>query len=270
MAENHATATDKPVPYSTGDSKITDTTIAEMREIAARYPVARSALLPMLHLVQSVEGRVTPEGIEACAEVLGLTGAEVSAVATFYTMYKRRPVGDYHVGVCTNTLCAIMGGDLIFERLAQHLMVGNDETTEDGKITLERVECNAACDYAPVMMVNWEFFDDMTPESAAQLVDDLREGNEVKSPRGATICTWKEAERVLAGFPDGRADEGPTGGKATLAGLRLARERSWKAPSGRQGSAAPLDAVPGPRPEDQPGKESGTGSQAIPDTRKED
>jgi len=126
MAENHATATDKPVPYSTGDSNITDTTIAELRELAARYPEARSALLPMLHLVQSVEGRVTPEGIEACAEVLGLTGAEVSAVATFYTMYKRRPVGDYHVGVCTNTLCAIMGGDEIWESVSEHLGIGHD------------------------------------------------------------------------------------------------------------------------------------------------
>src|ERR671921_218908 len=141
MAENHATATDKPVPYSTGDSSITDTTIAEMREIAARYPVARSALLPMLHLVQSVEGRVTPEGIEACAEVLGLTGAEVSAVATFYTMYKRRPVGDYHVGVCTNTLCAVMGGDAIYAALKDHLGVtGQDAVTDDGKVSLEHVE----------------------------------------------------------------------------------------------------------------------------------
>ncbi len=120
----------------------------------------------MLHLVQSVEGRVTPEGIEVCAEILDITAAEVSGVATFYTMYKRRPVGDYHVGVCTNTLCAVMGGDVIFERLKDHLDVGNDETTEDGKITLEHVECNAACDYAPVMMVNWEFMDNMTPESA--------------------------------------------------------------------------------------------------------
>jgi len=267
MAENHTTATDKTVPYSTGDSAITETTVAELRQIAARYPEARSALLPMLHLVQSVEGRVTPEGIEVCAELLGLTGAEVSAVATFYTMYKRRPVGDYHVGVCTNTLCAVMGGDLIFDRLKQHLDVGNDETTEDGKITLEHLECNAACDYAPVMMVNWEFFDDMTPESATQLVDDLREGTEVKSPRGATISSWREAERVLAGFPDGRADEGPTGGKASLAGLRLARERNWTAPNG-SGSPAPLDAAPGPRPEDQPGRES----QAVhtDDTRKED
>jgi NADH-quinone oxidoreductase subunit E len=243
------------------------TTYTELREIAARYPQPRSGLLPMLHLVQSAEGRVTPEGIEACAEILGISAAEVSGVATFYTMYKRRPVGDYHVGVCTNTLCAVMGGDLIFERLKDHLDVGNDETTEDGKITLEHLECNAACDYAPVMMVNWEFFDDMTPETAAQLVDDLRAGNEVKSPRGATVCTWREAERVLAGFPDGRADEGPTGGKASLAGLRLARERNWSAPSANGGAPAPLDAPPGPRPEDQPGRES----QAVhsDDTRKE-
>jgi len=215
---------------STGESAITEQTIAEMHELAARYPQGRSALLPMLHLVQSVEGRITPEGIEACAGVLGLTGAEVSAVATFYTMYKRRPVGDYHVGVCTNTLCAIMGGDLIFERLKEDLDVGNDETTEDGRVTLEHLECNAACDYAPVMMVNWEFFDNMTPQTATQLVDDLRSGNEVKSPRGATICTWREAERVLAGYPDGRADEGPAAGEATLAGLKIARERGWTAP----------------------------------------
>ena len=121
----------------------------------------------MLHLVQSAEGRVTPEGIEACAEILDISAADVSGVATFYTMYKRRPVGDYHVGVCTNTLCAVMGGDLIFERLKDHLDVGNDETTERrARITLEHVECNAACDYAPVMMVNWEFMDNMTPESA--------------------------------------------------------------------------------------------------------
>jgi NADH-quinone oxidoreductase subunit E len=211
---------------------ITEQTVAEMRELAGRYPQGRSALLPMLHLVQSVEGRITPEGIEACAEVLGLTGAEVSAVATFYTMYKRRPVGDYHVGVCTNTLCAITGGDLIFERLKEHLDVGNDETTEDGKVTLEHLECNAACDYAPVMMVNWEFFDNMTPQTATQLVDDLRAGNTVKSPRGATICTWREAERVLAGYPDGRADEGPAAGEASLAGLKVARERGWTAPNG--------------------------------------
>ena len=197
----------------------------------------------MLHLVQSVSGRVTPEGIEACADILGISAAEVSGVATFYTMYKRKPVGDYLVGVCTNTLCAVMGGDLIFERLKEHLDVGNDETTDlrpddQARITLEHVECNAACDYAPVMMVNWEFMDNMTPASATALVDDLRAGHEVTSTRGPRLCTWREAERVLAGFPDGRADEGPAAGPASLVGLGIARERGWAAPdSDRDGSA---------------------------------
>jgi NADH-quinone oxidoreductase subunit E len=226
-------------------TQITEQTIGELHELAGRYPQARSALLPMLHLVQSVEGYVTPEGIEACAEILGITAAEVAAVATFYTMYKRRPVGDYHVGVCTNTLCAVMGGDAIFERLKEHLGVGNDETTppsDDGgrSITLEHIECNAACDYAPVVMVNWEFFDNQTPSSAVDLVDRLRSDAEVSSTRGARLCTWREAERVLAGFPDGRADEGPAAGPASLVGLRLARERGWRAP--QAGSASGSDA----------------------------
>ena len=216
---------------------ISEHTVAELGEIAARYPQARSALLPMLHLVQSVEGYVTPDGIEACADLLDLTAAEVSAVATFYTMYKRRPVGEYHVGVCTNTLCAVLGGDAIFERLRGHLDIGNDETTADGVITLEHVECNAACDYAPVVMVNWEFFDNQTPESAVDLADALRSGSEVQATRGARLCTWRQAERVLAGFPDDRADEGPAAGPATLAGLRIARDNGWKAPDSRSRSA---------------------------------
>ncbi|EON25422.1 MULTISPECIES: NADH-quinone oxidoreductase subunit NuoE [Nocardioides] len=222
-----------PAPDRFDDDRtpLTPETYAELRAIAARYPEARSGLLPMLHLVQSVEGRVTPEGIEACAEVLGISAAEVSGVATFYTMYKRKPVGDYLVGVCTNTLCAVMGGDLIFERLKDHLDVGNDETSEDGKITLEHIECNAACDYAPVMMVNWEFMDNQTPDSAVQVVDDLRAGKDVQSTRGPRLCTWKQAERVLAGFPDDLADEGPAAGPASLVGLAIARDRGWTAPS---------------------------------------
>ena len=207
-------------------------TLAELREITTRYPQPQSALLPMLHLVQSVLGRVTAEGIEACADILGLTAAEVSGVATFYTMYKRRPVGDYLVGVCTNTLCAVMGGDAIYSALKDHLGVdGQDAVTEDGRVSLEHVECNAACDYAPVMMVNWEFMDNMDPSSATQLVDDLRAGKEVRSTRGPRICTWREAERVLAGFNDGLTDEGPAGGGPSLVGLDIARERGWSAPS---------------------------------------
>ena len=206
-----------------------DTTMGELRELMARYPQPRSALLPMLHLVQSVEGSVTAEGIERCAEILELSTAQVSGVATFYTMYKRRPMGEHHVGVCTNTLCAVMGGDAIFERLKNHLDVGNDETTADGKVTLEHIECNAACDFAPVLTVNWEFFDNQTPESAVELVDSLRAGEAVRSTRGATITSWREAERVIAGFEDGRVDEGPTAAGASLAGLRIARENGWTA-----------------------------------------
>jgi NADH-quinone oxidoreductase subunit E len=226
-----------------GVEPLDERVMAELREITARYPQPRSALLPMLHLVQSFEGRVTSRGIEACADILGLSAAEVAGVATFYTMYKRRPVGDYHVGVCANTLCAVMGGDQIFETLKDHLGVGNDETTEDGAITLEHIECNAACDYAPVMTVNWEFMDNQTPESAVRLVDELRAGRPVLSTRGPRICTWREAERVLAGFPDDRADEGPAAGPATLLGLQIAREKGWSAPRG--GSAGATDEEAG-------------------------
>ncbi|CAL9538667.1 MULTISPECIES: NADH-quinone oxidoreductase subunit NuoE [Streptomyces] len=198
----------------------------DAREIIARYPDSRSALLPLLHLVQSEEGHVTRTGMRFCADVLGLTTAEVTAVATFYTMYRRRPSGDYQVGVCTNTLCAVMGGDAIFEELQEHLGVGNGETTDDGKVTLEHIECNAACDFAPVVMVNWEFFDNQTPSSAKRLVDDLRAGRPVTPTRGAPLCTFKDTARILAGFPDerdGAVESGGSAGPASLVGLKLAK-----------------------------------------------
>ena len=206
--------------------------VAECEQIIARYPQPRSALLPMLHLVQAEEGYVSPDGIALCADLLSLTVAEVSAVSTFYTQYKRHPNGEYTVGVCTNTLCAVVGGDVIYDVLSEHLGVGHDETTPDGRITLERVECNAACDYAPVVMVNWEFFDNQTPTSARDVVDALTAGRDVVPTRGANkVCTFKQVSRVLAGFPDGRADEGSGSGAASLEGLRLAREKNWRAPA---------------------------------------
>ena len=199
--------------------------------VIARYPQKRSALLPLLHLVQSVDGYVTGRGVTFCAEVLDLTEAEVSGVATFYTQYKRHPNGEYTVGVCTNTLCAIMGGDRIWDEVSDHLGIGHDETTPDGKVTLERVECNAACDYAPVVMVNWEFFDNQTPDSTRALVDNLQAGAPVTPTRGPNkVCTFKEVSRVLAGFHDGLADEGVGAGHASLAGLKVAKEHGWVAP----------------------------------------
>ncbi|MGD0923746.1 MAG: NADH-quinone oxidoreductase subunit NuoE [Streptosporangiaceae bacterium] len=224
-------------------------------QIISRYPVPRSALLPLLHLMQAEEGYLTEDGIEFCAGQLGLAIAEVTAVASFYTMYKHHPVGDYHVGVCTNSLCGVMGGDAILAGLQEHLGVGDDGTTTDGKLSLEHLECNAACDYAPVVMVNWEFFDNMTPQSARDLVDGLRSGAAGIAPtRGAPrLCTWKQASRILAGFPDDQAAEGNTSGPPSLAGLRIAKEHGWvpepiaPADPGSPGSGASPRGTASPR-----------------------
>jgi len=196
-----------------------------MDAIIKRYPRSRSAIMPLLHYVQSLAGYVTNEGIELIAKLLTLETAEVSAVATFYTQYKRKPVGEYHVGVCTNTLCAVMGGDAIFAALKDHLSVENDGVTADGKVSLEHIECNAACDYAPVVMANWEFYDNQDVSSAKELVDSMRMGSPKPPTRGPnSLVTWKEASAVLAGINDGKANEGLQAGEPTLLGLKLSKE----------------------------------------------
>ena len=196
-----------------------------MNSIIKRYPRSRYAIMPLLHYVQSLAGYVTNEGIEEIAKLLQLETAEVTAVATFYTQYKRRPVGEYHVGVCTNTLCAVMGGDAIFAALKDHLGVENDGVTADGKVSLEHIECNAACDYAPVVMANWEFYDNQNVETAKDLVDSMRKGTPKPPTRGPnSLVTWKEASAVLAGLSDGKANEGLQAGEPTLLGLKLSKE----------------------------------------------
>jgi NADH-quinone oxidoreductase subunit E len=181
--------------------------------------------MPLLHYLQSVSGYVTNEGIELISDLLDIETAEVSAVATFYTQYKRKPVGEYHVGVCTNTLCAVMGGDAIFSALKEHLGIENDGVTDDGKVSLEHIECNAACDYAPVVMANWEFYDNQTVESAKSLVDAARSGKPPAPTRGPSkLVTYKQASAVLAGLDDGLAREGVQAGGPTLLGLKLSKE----------------------------------------------
>jgi NADH-quinone oxidoreductase subunit E len=227
-------------------------------ELMARYPSPRSALLPMLHLTQSVDGYVSPDGIAFCAETLDLTSAEVSAVATFYSQFKRRPNGQYTLGVCVTSLCGLMGGDAIFEQLSEYLAVGNDQTTEDGLFTLEKIECNAACDYAPVMMVNWEFFDNQTPLSAVQVVNDLRAGKPVRPTRGPNqVQSFKEVSRVLAGFDDGLADQGPSAGEPSLEGQQAAERQGWT-------KAAVDPAGPAGQPgQDAQGDKGGQGGQTA-------
>jgi NADH-quinone oxidoreductase subunit E len=214
----------------------TDKTRADAETIVARYPEgrSRSALLPMLHLVQSEEGHVSPAGIAFCSEVLGLTKAEVGAVATFYTMYKRRPVGEHIVSVCTNTLCGMLGGDEIYAALSEHLGVGHNGTTEDGKLSLEHAECLAACDYAPVVTVDYEYFDQQSIDSALELTRRLQAGDKPMPTRGAPLCSFRETERLLAGFPDPREGAVDAGlpGEPTLVGLRHAGEGQ---PAGGEG-----------------------------------
>ena len=220
-------------------------------ELVARYPAGqqRSALLPMLHLVQSEQGHVSPDGIAFCADFLGLTKAQVVAVVTFYTMFKRRPTGEYLVSVCTNTLCALMGGDEIYQSLSKTLGVGTDETTPDGVITLEHAECLAACDYAPVVTVNYEFFDNQSVESAEQLVAALRRGERPLPTRGAPLCSFKEIERQIAGFVDERPEslDAEATGTPTEIGVRLAIEHGEGAPS----YALSRDGEPADPPEDK-------------------
>ena len=198
--------------------------ISIMDSIIARYPIKRSAIMPLLHYVQSIDGYVTNEGIELIGQKLELATAEVTAVSTFYTQYKSKPVGEYHVGICTNTLCAVMGGDLIFDAVKEHLGIENDGVTSDGKVSVEHIECNAACDYAPVVMVNWEFYDNQTVQSVKDLVDGARAGNPPAPTRGPkTLRSWKENSAVLAGISDGLANEGVQAGEPTLLGLKKAK-----------------------------------------------
>jgi len=194
-----------------------------MDSIISRYPRKRSAIMPLLHYVQSIEGYVTNEGIELIGQKLELATAEVTAVSTFYTQYKSKPVGEYHVGICTNTLCAVMGGDAIFESIKEHLDIENDGVTDDGKVSVEHIECNAACDYAPVVMVNWEFYDNQTVQSVKDLVDGARAGNPPAPTRGPkSLRTWKQNSAVLAGISDGLANEGVQAGEPSLLGLKKA------------------------------------------------
>jgi len=237
-----STAQDVPVerPLWVDTSVFDEQTWRRAQEIIARYPQRRSALLPMLHLVQSVEGYVSQAAIAFCAQLLEITTAEVSTVATFYTMYKRKPGGEHLVSVCTNTLCAALGGDDIYARLRKRLGVGHEETAghpgSKGSITLEHAECLAACDLAPVLQVNYEFYDNQTPESAVELVDALSRGDRPAPTRGAPLTDWRSAELQLAGFfgePQELRDavDGPSAATETLAGSFLAREKGWQAPA---------------------------------------
>jgi NADH-quinone oxidoreductase E subunit len=146
---------------------------ARLRDIIARYPSARSAMLPCLHLVQEETGYITPEGVKIVAEALGVKADEVESVVTFYSMFTQEPKGHYIINVCTSISCYLRGCDNLLAHLEQRLGIHKGETTSDGRFTLQAVECLAACGMAPVMQVNGRFVENMTTETASALIDYL-------------------------------------------------------------------------------------------------
>jgi NADH-quinone oxidoreductase E subunit len=146
-----------------------------MRTVAAEYPSARSAMLPALHIAQEEEGYITPEGVAAVAAALGVRPDEVDMVVSFYSMYFRKPVGRNVIKVCTSIACYLRGCDDLLRHLEQQLGIKRGETSPDGLFTLLPIECLASCGTAPVLQVNNEFVENLTPEGADALLDRLRQ-----------------------------------------------------------------------------------------------
>lgn len=175
--------------------------VGEVRDTAQKiidkYPNSRSATLPLLFLVQSVEGYVTEQGMREVADMLGLTSAQVLSSGSFYTMLKKRPQGDYLISVCRNISCTHRGARKVVQAFEDRLGIGVGETTPDGRFTLETAECLATCDGAPAIQVNYEDLYDVKPEDAGDIVERIERGV-LTSVRGEPVKTHKEISRETA------------------------------------------------------------------------
>jgi NADH-quinone oxidoreductase subunit E len=157
-------------------SRLNDTNVAIAKEIIARYPRPKSALIPLLHLSQEQNGYITNEAMAHLAELVGVTSAEVYGTASFYEMFKFEPVGKYVINICGTLSCALMGSEELLHRAEHKLGIKAGGTTPDGLITLEHAECQAACTEAPCLQVNYRYRFRVTPADIDSLVDDLRAG----------------------------------------------------------------------------------------------
>ncbi|MEX2275662.1 MAG: NAD(P)H-dependent oxidoreductase subunit E [Actinomycetota bacterium] len=176
---------------------------AEAREIIARFPQGgeRSALVPLLYLVQSIDGHVSREGMREIADLLGITTAEVESVATFYTMLRMHETGRHVVSVCTNVACALVGGNEVYHACVDEAGPGAEEISEDGLLTVHQEECLGVCDFAPVVQLNSANHDRVTPDAARTLIRAVREGLVPEAARGSIAPTsFCEASRILAGL----------------------------------------------------------------------
>jgi len=173
--------------------------------ILARYPDAhqRSAIMPLLYLAQSVEGMVSPDALREIGGLLGITTAEVEAVATFYSMYRLRPTGTHVVNVCTNLACKLRGAEAVYE--AAHEAAGiahGEELSADGLFTVHEEECLGVCDFAPAVQVNFCNHDLVTPARMRELIGELRAGEVPAPARGPAFPSFKAASRTLAGLEE--------------------------------------------------------------------
>jgi NADH-quinone oxidoreductase subunit E len=156
--------------------------LAKSKEILARYPRAKSAILPLAHLAQDQHGWLSPEAMEQIAELTGTTAADVLGTCSFYTMLKRRPCGKLVVSVCTNVTCLVTGGPEVLDHLEERYASESD-------VTVEEVECLAACDGAPALQVNYEFHERVSPDSAEDIVESYRSGaRRARTVSGATVA----------------------------------------------------------------------------------
>jgi NADH-quinone oxidoreductase subunit E len=185
-------------------ARFTDDNSTVADEIIARYPRRKSALIPLLHLAQEQDGHLTEDAMAHIAELVDVTPAEVLGTASFYEMFKREPVGEYVVNVCTNISCMLLGGEELLHHLERRLAIKAGSTTADGKFTLEDVECIAACTEAPCLQVNYRYFHKVTHDQVDELLDDLRAGKLAHEvPKHGTLS------RVRQQLPDTRAGVAP-------------------------------------------------------------
>ncbi len=164
------------------------------QDLMALYPQRRSALLPLLHVLQEQDGHLSEDGMEHIAELVGLLPAEILSVASFYDMYKLEPVGRYVLGICTNIACMLEGAEELLHHAEQRLGVKHGATTPDGLFTLEEVECVAHCDKAPCLQANYRYFGPLSNEGFDSLVDDLADGRlkDVVPPHGTLVRVRRE------------------------------------------------------------------------------
>ena len=184
-------------------ARFTPQNLERAKAVVRRYPMARSATIPLLHIAQEQDGYVTPDAMEHIAELVETTPAEIMGVATFYEMFKGHPVGRYLVGVCTNLSCMILGADEIVEHIESVLGIKVGGTTTDGLFTLEEMECLAACTGAPCLQVNYRYFEDLTPERVDAILAALRDG---RAPEGQEIPPHGTLSRVTLPAPQTAAD----------------------------------------------------------------